>query len=184
MYITLNVVLCFVIADFLTGFFHWFEDTWITPNTPLIGKAIGVHNIEHHRNPSLMGRMGTWITRNTASVILAIIALLIFWIFGIFTWQLVLVAAFASLGNEVHEWNHRTKPKNWLVSFIQDAGLVQTRHQHAIHHKKPYDKYYCVLGNFANAVLERINFWRISEWFCMTILRMKMKRLSPERDGY
>lgn len=184
MFTILWVVICIIIADFFTGFFHWFEDTWLTPNTPFLGKLIGVPNVEHHQNPGLMGRMGTWITRNIASVVLALIGLAVSWVFGFFCWQIVLVAALAALGNEVHEWNHRTKPKNWLVAFIQDAGLVQTKHQHALHHKKPYDRYYCVLTNFTNAVLERIHFWRGAEWFCMTVLRMKMKRMSPERDGY
>lgn len=183
MSITLTVILCFIAADFFTGFFHWFEDTWITPKTPLIGKSIGAPNVEHHQNPGLMGRMGTWITRNVAPVILAVIVLSLFWMFGVFNWQLLLVAAFGACGNEVHAWNHRTK-NNKFITFVQDTGLVQSRQQHAIHHKKPYDKYYCTLSNFTNAVLERINFWRGLEWFCMTVLRMKMKRLSPERDGY
>jgi ubiquitin-conjugating enzyme E2 variant len=184
MSIALTVMICWIIADFLTGIFHWAEDTWVTPKTRLIGGVIGVHNVEHHRNPGLMARMGTWITRNVASVVIAVSALLIFWIFGIFDWRIVLVASFAALGNEVHEWNHRVKPKNAFVAFIQDSGLVQSKQQHAIHHKRPHDKYYCVLGNLTNAVLERVNFWRKLEWFCMTVLRMKMKRLSPERDGH
>lgn len=178
------IFVCIIIADFATGFFHWFEDTWVTPSTPLIGKSIGVPNVEHHRNPGLLAKMGTVISRNTVPVTIALIGLGVFWLFGLYCWQIVLILCLSALGNEVHEWNHSMKPKNWLVSFICDAGLVQTKHQHMLHHKKPYNKYYCTLTNFTNAVLERISFWRGLEWFCVTVLQMKMKRLSPERDGY
>jgi ubiquitin-conjugating enzyme E2 variant len=175
---------CILIADFITGFFHWFEDTWITLETPLLGKVIGVPNVEHHQNPGLLAKMGTFISRNTVPVILVLIGLGISWLLGFFCWQVALVGVLAALGNEVHEWNHSVKPKNWLVAFIQDSGLVQTKQQHALHHKRPYDRYYCTLTNFTNAVMERIYFWRGLEWFCMKVFRMKMKRLSPERNGY
>jgi ubiquitin-conjugating enzyme E2 variant len=184
MSIALTIIVCYIVADFLTGFFHWFEDTWVTPETPIIGESVGFHNVEHHRDPTLMGKMGTWITRNLISVILAVIVLVIFWVFGCFNWQIFLIAFFAAWGNEVHEWNHRVKPKNQFVAFMQDAGLVQSKKQHLQHHKKPYDRYYCVLGNFTNAVLERINFWRNLELVCVKLLRMKIKRLSVERNGY
>lgn len=183
MEVTLWVLVCVVVADFATGFFHWFEDTWVTPKTPLIGKSIGEPNVEHHRQPNLMGMMGTWITRNLISVILCLVAVFIFWLCNILCWQLVLVAMLASLGNEVHQWNHMAKPKNAVTAFLQDSAIIQTRQQHALHHKKPYDRYYCTLTNFTNAVLERIRFWRGLEKLCVAV-GFKMKRLSQEREGY
>jgi len=55
---------CLWCADFLTGFFHWMEDTYCLEHYPLIGQFICEPNIEHHVNPQLMVRTGTFISRN------------------------------------------------------------------------------------------------------------------------
>jgi len=178
------IVACVLIADFITGFMHWFEDAFITPKTPILGGLVGVPNVEHHRQPGLMaGRYG-FLKRNRVPFGMALIVITISLLLGVLAWQVVLVCALAALGNEVHEWNHMPKPKNALVAFIMDTGLVQTRRQHALHHKAPYDRYYCTLTNFTNAVLERINFWRALEWIFVNILQFRLQRLSPAREGF
>jgi len=55
---------CLWCADFLTGFFHWLEDTYCLEHYPLIGQFICEPNIEHHVDPQLMVRTGTFISRN------------------------------------------------------------------------------------------------------------------------
>jgi len=175
---------CLAIADFLPGLVHWFEDMFITLGTPIFGRVIGIPNVEHHRNPQLLAKKGTFLRRNAASAILGIIWVFISWLLGILNWQMTLIAIIAALGNEVHEWNHSIKPKNRLVAFIQDTGLVQSKRPHALHHRRPYTAYYCTITNFTNAVLERLNFWRGLEWVFVNILGLKVRRLSVEREGF
>src|SRR5437868_3120531 len=38
----------YVLADFISGLFHWMGDTWGTPSTPLAGKVFVRPFREHH----------------------------------------------------------------------------------------------------------------------------------------
>ncbi len=177
-----KILSCVLIADFLTGFVHWLEDTYGVPNMPLIGKSVIEPNIEHHQNPSLIGKMGTIFSRNTQPVLIGLALLAGTLVFGLFSWWIVLILALAALGNEVHTWNHR-RNNNAVIVFLQRSGLVQSRHQHNLHHKPPYDKYYCTLTSFTNEVLETINFWRRLEWL-LSCIGIHPKRMGVERGGY
>ena len=48
-----TIVVCWWAADFLTGFFHWLEDTYCLEGMPLIGSFICEPNIEHHIGPEV-----------------------------------------------------------------------------------------------------------------------------------
>lgn len=177
------ILICIISADFFTGIVHWFEDTYGLPSWPIIGAWVIEPNIEHHEKPSLIGRMGTFASRNLQPILLAIIGFGTCCFFGTASWPVLLVAALAAFGNEVHCWNHRVK-NNRFITFLQNSGLVQSRRQHAMHHRPPYDRYYCVLTSFTNEVLELLDFWRRLEWLVSMTLGVDPKRLSPERRGY
>lgn len=180
----MKILFCIIIADFLTGLFHWVEDTYGVPSWgPFLNKQVVLPNIEHHRNPSAIGRMSSFVSRNYVSLTLFLVAFFVASYFGAGPY-FFLTGLLASLGNEVHTWNHRKALDNpMIVRFIQDTGLVQTRQQHNLHHKPPYSSYYCTLTNFTNAVLERVRFWRGLE-FLLDKIGIKVKRGSSERDGY
>jgi plasmanylethanolamine desaturase len=178
-------LICLIIADFLTGFFHWLEDTYGVPNMPFVGKAIIEPNIDHHRNPSLIGSMGSFLNRNYQTVLIAMGVCGLLYVVGLFRWEVLLTLAISSFGNEVHSWNHRPHNKNnVVVRFLSDSGLIQSRLQHNRHHKAPYDKNFCVLTNFTNSVLEIINFWKGLEWTILKVFKIPVKRMSEARDGY
>lgn len=178
--IVLQLVACLLVADFITGVVHWWEDCYGLPSWPLIGKEVIEPNIEHHRNPGLMGTVGGIIDRNYQSFVLFSIVAFAAILLGVFCWQLVVVGIFASFGNEVHLWSHRGG-NGPIVRFLQDACIVQTPAQHARHHKPPFDKYYCTITNVTNAVLERIAFWRALEWL-ISKAGVHPKRMTAERS--
>lgn len=180
----MKILLCIVIADFLTGLLHWVEDTYGVPSWgPPLDKFVVLPNIEHHRNPSAIGRMSSFVSRNYVSVTLFLAAFFFLYLAGA-GYYTFLIGLLASFGNEVHTWNHRkASENNAVIRFLQDAGIVQSRQQHNLHHKPPYSSYYCTLTNFTNAVLERIRFWRSLE-FLLDKIGIKVKRGSDERDGY
>ena len=181
----IDFVLCILVADFLVGFVHWAEDTYGTPNwiRPLDTQIV-LPNIDHHRKPSAIGSASNWFTRNYVPVIAFLLLFVAITILFGFSLRLFWVGLFASLGNEVHTWNHRKAKDNpgW-VRFLQDTGLVQTRQQHNRHHVPPYDCYYCTLTNVVNAFLEPLRFWRGLEW-CLSCLGISVKRGSTERGGF
>ena len=188
----LTILACIFVGDLITGLVHWWEDTYGDPDWPVIGEHIVKPNIEHHEKPGLIGSMSTIISRNVQSLGSAIlVAGLVLWVAFCFgtppweCWPVFLTVFLAGLGNEVHTWNHRAdRDNNVFVRFLQDSGLIQSRVQHGKHHRKPYDKYYCTLTNFTNAVLERIHFWRTLEWLILVVLRIPVKRGDPKRNGY
>lgn len=174
-----TVLISILIADWLTGFFHWLEDNYATPNWPF---RIGISNIEHHQWPGLMGRMGSFVSRNLIPVAMAGIGWPLGYWFGLPAWPLLLVCGFAAMGNEVHVWNHRAK-NNALIEFLKDTGIFQTSRQHARHHRPPYERTYCTLLNFNNAWLDRVQFWRGLE-LCFRLCGLHSKRGSACRDGF
>jgi ubiquitin-conjugating enzyme E2 variant len=172
---------CLWSADFLTGFFHWLEDTYCLESYPLIGGFICEPNIEHHVDPQMMVRTGTFISRNILQWTLALVLFAILCLISlgnVFTFITLLMTSF---GNEVHRWNHISK-NGKFVTFMKDFGIIQAQRQHSMHHKPPHKKYYCVLTSQVNAVLEPIDFWRKLEWFVQIATGISPKRAN-RRDS-
>lgn len=185
----LTLIACVLIADFLTGLIHWWEDTYGDPRWPTLGPEVIRPNIEHHRTPNAIGRMGDFIGRNWQPAALSAVAWVVIMALGTvlgwpFTWAspIALTLAMAGLGNEVHTWSHRAPTP--FTAFLQDTGLVQHPRQHARHHKPPYDRYYCTLTNVVNAILEPLRFWRGLEWAISSVTGIRPRRGSPEREGF
>ena len=171
-----TLLVCWWAADFLTGFFHWLEDTYCLENMPLIGGFICEPNIDHHIDPQLMVRVGTFFSRNVFQWALCGGMFITLWLVGFGNIYTFLTLLFASFGNEVHRWNHMAKTGPW-VTFIKETGLIQSQRQHSMHHKPPHTSYYCVLSSQLNPILERIRFWRGLEWCVKTI-----SGITPKRD--
>lgn len=173
---------CVMVADFITGLIHWFEDTYITPDWPILGKRVGEPNLLHHEHPGWIGYMSTLISRNYQTVVPAVLvcSLIVFW-HG-WVWPILFILLLASLGNEVHTWNHRSKNPIW-IKFLQDTAIIQTPHQHAKHHRKPYTVCYCTLTNILNPILDYTRFWRAIEWVIRVTTGVKPVRGSQARRG-
>lgn len=154
---------CLWMADFLTGFAHWLEDTYCLENMPLIGGFICEPNIDHHIDPQLMVRVGTFFSRNILQWSLCAAAFAIMWFIGWGNIYSFLTLLLASFGNEIHRWNHMHKTGP-LVTFLKETGVIQMQRQHSLHHKPPHNRYYCVMTSQLNPILERIEFWRRLEW--------------------
>lgn len=176
-----TIFVCWWAADFLTGFFHWLEDTYCLEQMPLIGGFICEPNIEHHIDPQLMVRVGTFFSRNVLQWVLCASLFGVLWLVNLGNVYTFLTLLFASFGNEVHRWNHmaRTGP---FVSFIKETGVIQAQRQHSMHHKPPHDGYYCVLTSQLNPVLERVHFWRRLEW-CVEYLTGIGPKRHDRRDS-
>ena len=166
---------CLWSADFLTGFFHWMEDTYCLENYPLIGSFICEPNIEHHVDPQLLVRTGTFFSRNVLQWGLCGAMFGGLWLIGLGTPFAFVTLLFTSFGNEVHRWNHMSKTGPF-VTFMKDSGLIQMQRQHSMHHKQPHNQYYCVLTSQVNSVLERVSFWRRLEWLVETVTGIAPKR--------
>lgn len=178
-----QIFLLWLLADFLTGMVHWWQDAYGNPAWPILGKYMVEPNLNHHKHPRDLLKGSYW-TRIKASFVAAIILIILFYLCGWSSWQMILCLLFSSQGNEIHAMSHRTNKENGkFVIFLQRLGLIQGRKTHGWHHKAPYDTNFCVMTEFLNPVLSKIDLWKKMESFLHKFFGIKPLRGSPIREG-
>lgn len=158
-----ELLLGWLLADLMSGFFHWFEDEIAEEDWPVIGPLITVPNRLHHHKP-LVFLESTFVQRNWINTLLSLLVgagLAV--VFGPHLWIAAAVAG-GSIVNEVHAWAHRPKTVPRLVGILQETGLLQSHRGHAFHHRGEHNSAYCALTNFLNPILDAVKFWRGVEW--------------------
>lgn len=185
-------------ADFITGLVHWAEDTYCIKNLHnILGPSICDPNLLHHKDPVHFVLNNDWWSLNKLQIYGSLfVAAFIFLLgaagalgFSTATF-LILTCVFASAGNQVHAWAHRKPTNKYLaraVKLLQDIGALNQPAQHAAHHKLPYDRRYCALGNQMNPLLDfkiwnDANFWRILEYLVYKICGVKEKRTKNNKN--
>lgn len=178
-----QIVFLWLLADFITGAIHWWEDTYGNPTWPIIGKYVIMPNIEHHIKPRGL-LQGTYFDRVNTSFATAVIVIMILWLCGWHSWRMIVCLMFCVQGNEIHAMGHRSDKENGkIVLFLQKIGLIQRRKTHGWHHKAPYETNFCVMTEFVNPVLNKINFWMRLEWVILKVFRIKVLRGNTIRKG-
>ena len=169
-------------ADFITGVFHWAEDTWLAPGgNALLDKYVTEDNIDHHRNPGKI-RAGNYWATNRVCIALAAVSAAFFLLLHVHAWEAYLVLAILSQSNQLHLWEHSSRAPQW-VQFLQRYGILQSPRHHAGHHKSPYAKRFCTVTEFLNPILDAIGFWRVLEQIAERF-GAKVQRASAARGGY
>ena len=164
-------------ADFITGFVHWFEDSYCVRGLPIIGELICDPNLDHHDDPSLMVRTGTFLSRNYIQWSLGAAGALVLAYFESLTPFWALTIFISTFGNEVHRWNHTTRHNSALIEWFKDVGIIQAQRQHSMHHREPFDTNYCTMTSQLNPILDTIKFWRALELFIEAFTYIKPRRL-------
>lgn len=149
-----------LIADFFSGFFHWWEDRVGNLDTPLIGRFIVQPNRYHHVEPI---RPITWVADGIVWPIAFAIAALWWWLLGP---SVALLTALLGglIVNSTHAWAHQPAKAAWPVRMLQETGLLQSGPHHAGHHRGAHDRRYCILTNWLNPFLDQMQFWAGLEW--------------------
>lgn len=178
-----QIFLLWITADFITGFIHWWEDTYGNPKWPIIGKYVVEPNLIHHKNPAIMLAGSYWNRINTSFFAVVLVGGTFWWI-GLRSWQLIVCLLFCVQGNEIHAMSHRPDKANGkLVLFLQKTGILQSKKTHRWHHKAPYETNFCIMSDFINPILNRIEFWRKLEWFILKFFKIDVLRASSLRNG-
>jgi hypothetical protein len=164
--VTVVLAAGYLLADLLTGFVHWFCDTFFDETTPLIGPGLIAPFREHHRDPLLMTRHG--FLELTGSSFRGLAPLL-----AVFVWRgdtlpalvsafVLAVSAGAVTTNLLHRWAHDPAAPP-IARGLQGLGLVLTPERHARHHAPPYAAAYCVTTGWMNPLCERLKIWSRAE---------------------
>ncbi len=180
----LQFILAILLADFITGLVHWWEDSYGNPQWKVIGKYIVEPNLVHHLKPRDMAP-GGYFKQTYISWIAAVVFIGVPWL--AFDWHPFLFVAtmlVAAQGNMIHCLAHRTDSENGaIIRAMQRVGIFQSRQHHGIHHTSPYVVNYCIMTNFVNPVLEGIYFWQTIEWMLEKLAGVKVLRGSAVRNG-
>ena len=158
--ILIEIIGGYLVADFLSGLFHWSRDTYCTPHTPIIGFSLIWPSRLHHIKPRYIieqSDLSLCISSGLWTCIWWIPLVLMYQI----TWFLTALFVFITLNDVVHKYAHTTRaetPKYIIV--LQNIGLLQTHKEHHLHHTEPFETHYCPMTPYVNPILERMGFWR------------------------
>ena len=160
----LRVAGTWLVVDWISGFVHWFEDSYGSASTPFVGRRITKPNLRHHFRPRAF-LSSSWYSSSQLPVLSGVAAIIIAWLAGRLSPMVVLGAVLGANASQVHRWSHRTAAENgWLINLAQRARLIQSPSHHLRHHVEGRDSHYCVLTNWLNPILDHCRFWRGLEW--------------------
>lgn len=160
-------VLSMCIADFFSGIAHWGADTWGSLDTPFLGESIIRSFREHHLTPTAMCHHDIFETNGDNCMMTLPFMLMAALmnvkqdsLYSLFVHNfLVLLCVWVSLTNQIHKWSHTYKLPVY-VTFLQEYGIILSKKDHAVHHRNPFDKYYCITNGWLNPLLASIDFWK------------------------
>ena len=161
------------IADFFTGFAHWFGDSFFEEESPVIGPVLIQPFREHHRDPLAMTHHGLLeLMGNSALLLSPVLAAAWWWRPGGTGWPGVLVgsalvtfASAALLTNLFHRWAHAAPNVPALVARLQAWGVILAPDHHATHHAPPHLIGYCVTSGWVNRFTDAAGVFRALERF-------------------
>lgn len=173
--IALKIVACLFITDFLSGFFHWLEDSYGQEDWPIIGEWITQPNILHHRDCRYFTKH-SWFHSARVLLIMGAVILVTAYFCGFLHWMTVLVVLIGVNANEIHKWTHRTEAENGrLITILQKLHLIQTPSHHFVHHRGGKDTHYCVVTDFLNPLLDAMHFWEFLEKVAFLLFRVRRR---------
>lgn len=158
---TIEVYSLFLLADFLSGVIHWWQDRYGNPEWKFLGKVI-IPNLIHHKKPRIFLKY-SYLQRNGAAIVLSVLFSLLIWALPFVGWHTALVLfIFGSQTVEIHAMSHRTdKQRPRIFTFLQKCRIIQTPEHHwGRHHRAPYTGGYCLMTNLLNPILDRLKVWK------------------------
>ncbi len=165
MLIIIQVIAIFFISDLVAGYVHWFEDSYFSIHTPIIGPLFIVPNLNHHERPFEFVQKSWWASSWDLCVISSVL-LTVSIIYHWCSWQLILFLLISINANQVHKWAHSSRQQcPRIIQFLQKINLLQSPRHHAKHHRYPFRSHYCPITPFVNPLLDSMGFWRGIEWF-------------------
>jgi ubiquitin-conjugating enzyme E2 variant len=157
------------LSDLVSGLVHWAADTWGTTEVPIVGKHLIRSFREHHVDPTEICNHDFIETNGDTCMMTLIVNVPLVWLplsnspvaFFWYTFA-VNLCFWVMMTNQFHKWAHSVSPP-LVVRLMQDAGLILNHRDHNVHHKRPFDRYYCITTGWMNEPLNMIHFWRRAE---------------------
>jgi len=159
-------VLSMFVSDFFSGMVHWAADTWGSLETPVVGQTFIRSFREHHLAPVAICKHDVFeVNGDNCMLVLPFLIITSFVtpkqddVYFLFVHTFLVVTVFwVAITNQIHKWTHTYKLP-YYVKLMMDMGMMLSKKDHAVHHRNPFDKYYCITTGWLNPVLANINFW-------------------------
>lgn len=166
----LEFIFAWLLADFIVGFVHFYEDKCLNEKSAnKIVQSILADNDLHHTKPMAMTKLSAWKNLNTSLYIgIPIVLLSLFMDIPIISMAMFI----ACFGNLFHKWSHtHSKKTNIVIKAMMFIGMLQTREQHNRHHfdengiiiRKNAKTDFCVMTPYLNPILDKLKFWKLME---------------------
>ncbi len=168
----LTVFAAWLLADFIGGVVHWWEDRYLGQMQSFdFAAGIARDNASHHRKPTVMLLYTPWENMRSGAIVGWPLAILLWWIgCPMLVWLSVF---FSSYGNLVHRFAHTpTRQIPGAVKFLQRIGIFISPAQHRTHHYGPdgivgdrenSERAYCPMTDMLNPILDAMRFWHTAE---------------------
>eukprot|EP00903_Cladosiphon_okamuranus_P020326 g18649.t1 len=153
----------YMMADLVSGVFHWSVDNFGDRQTPVFGTVIEAFQ-GHHVSPWTITYRP--FENNVHKIAYAVLPLLLLLRLvnpgpaGVALGTTFLVGSLMS--NEFHRFAHMTNPPA-LVRALQEVGLIVSRREHGRHHSSPFEEKYCIVNGICNGPLDRFRVFRLLE---------------------
>ena len=163
-------------------------DTWGSSEMKYLGKSLVRPFREHHVDPKAMTHHD-YIETNGANCLVSLpVAAGVFFIpLNIEGWVSFALYWFVNIGsmvffvmwtNQIHKWSHLEPAQTpAFLRVLQRLHIILPPDHHQLHHKSPYDRYYCITTGWLNWPLSKIGFYRQAERFISAVFG-----LIPRRD--
>ncbi|KVH99127.1 Kua-ubiquitin conjugating enzyme hybrid, localization [Cynara cardunculus var. scolymus] len=143
----------YLVADLISGIYHWLIDNYGDASTPFVGSHIEAFQGHHSLPWAITKRQFASNLHVGARIItyLTVPANLIWHDQPVVMGFVGMASGGMLFGSQIHAWAHVSKSKlPAIVVALQDAGVFVTQSQHAAHHLPPYNGGYCVVSGVWN----------------------------------
>lgn len=153
-----------LLADLISGFVHWWADTYGKLKWFVIGNTFIRSFHEHHIDPRSITRHD-WIETNGNNFFIGIPFLLIcFYTNDLGTVIIVMLNFWTSLTNQFHKWAHQTQ-NYWFVKKLQNWGIILHPKAHSVHHRRPFECSYNITNGSFNIIIDKLKLYPRFEKF-------------------
>lgn len=179
----LYILLSWLIADFITGIIHWFQDLYLPLNIEnKFLKIMAIENDTHHYLPHHITTQSPFSSIKYPLIYISPLTLLLALLPISILFPLTLF--FISIANLVHYYSHERYSKlPTVVKFLQKIGLMAAPYRgHYTHHyeagyviprTKTYSNY-CFMSDWLNPILNRIHFFHHLESLLLKLNIVKL----------
>ena len=175
--ILLQIIIGFVLADILTGGFHWFEDSYLNYCTelPILSDVAKDNELHHYFPRSIIAYSYFDHIKYTLPVTFLVTLFMILINKAVLKYPFFLISFgfFSIFSNIFHRFTHMRECENHpIINFLQKYGVLCSHKQHSLHHTIPSGKY-CVISEYNNYILDTLYFWKFLEYIIFLIFNMK-----------